>query len=218
MFGLRIVTTQRVGKLPSNQIHRCLQFLREADSSKGQASDSKQQKVPLLEELFPERIQHSTSTKANAQVEGFRVPRVSILESGKSIVESRSGDGSSENQAIEVTKTASKQALRQTNLTFLVLHTASKSLIESDFRRIAPKGEHLDWTGPGDILDGAYLEESSKHKNVNALYSDTCARSEHTGASGRLLHFVSQPSLRSNVPKSCTSPTPIGEVTYANVH
>ncbi|MCJ1261358.1 hypothetical protein MMC22_001222 [Lobaria immixta] len=46
-----------------------------------------------------------------------------------------------------------RDSLRQFNLAVLVIRRASKSLVESDFRRIAPKGQHIDdWKGPGDIL------------------------------------------------------------------
>ncbi|KAL8656017.1 MAG: hypothetical protein Q9226_002821, partial [Calogaya cf. arnoldii] len=44
-------------------------------------------------------------------------------------------------------------ATKQWNPAVLLLNRASKSLVDADFRRIAPKGRHIDqWTGPGDIL------------------------------------------------------------------
>ena len=41
------------------------------------------------------------------------------------------------------------------DLAILVLSRASSSLLNDDFRRIAPRGHHIDdWKGPGDILKG----------------------------------------------------------------
>lgn len=48
-----------------------------------------------------------------------------------------------------------RDSLRQWNISVLVIRRASRSLIESDFRRVAPKGQHIDdWKALGDILRG----------------------------------------------------------------
>jgi len=37
----------------------------------------------------------------------------------------------------------------------MVLRNASKSLSENDFRRVVPKGRHIEgWKGQGDIMKG----------------------------------------------------------------
>ncbi|KAL9615280.1 MAG: hypothetical protein Q9167_000251 [Letrouitia subvulpina] len=53
----------------------------------------------------------------------------------------------------EAAKSASYDAYRNWDLAVLVGGKLSKSLTDNDFRRIAPKGRHIDgWTGVGDIL------------------------------------------------------------------
>lgn len=54
-----------------------------------------------------------------------------------------------------VTKIAVAHAFRHQQMAVLALYIASKSLIESDFRPVAPKGKPIDeWAGLGDILKG----------------------------------------------------------------
>jgi hypothetical protein len=62
-------------------------------------------------------------------------------------------------QSHKGTNKAAADAFRQQKLAVLALQIGSKSLVESDFRRIAPKGKHIEhWTGPGDITKGKKQE------------------------------------------------------------
>ena len=110
------------------------------------------QKPSLLEELFPEE-----GCKDGNQDDNYvqKIPRLPLPEIDD-FSERFDHDFECERaQSQRVTKVAAANAFRPQQLAVLVLVTGSKSLIESDFRRIAPRGQHLDnWTGPGDILKG----------------------------------------------------------------
>lgn len=61
-----------------------------------------------------------------------------------------------------------RDSLRQWNISVLVIRRASRSLIESDFRRVAPKGRHIDdWKGLGDILRGILQPHSPPFQQRN---------------------------------------------------
>lgn len=110
----------------------------------------------LFEELFPDEARKSVRTRNASQKDDNEhdVPRLDFNDLVKSLREEDAWFDD-EGGPQEVTAAASKQAFRQDNVAILALRAASKSLIESDFRRIAPKGKHIkDWTGPGDILKG----------------------------------------------------------------
>ncbi|KAI9817361.1 MAG: hypothetical protein M1832_004667 [Thelocarpon impressellum] len=119
--------------------------------------------VPLLEELFPEE---AGTEYASARKKERHVPRL-VLPSEPETVETRirripSGPGPGQSQAplVRRVNTAGfiegyvKGGQEQGKLpTVLVLHNASKSLVESDFRRIIPDGKYIKgWKGEGDIL------------------------------------------------------------------
>lgn len=122
-----------------------------------QAQDQSQTipKPSLYEELFPDEGR-KTNCKASTNDSTERhVPRLP-LSSLEIPVGPPDGSRDTEVQAQAAIKTASKYALRQNNVALLVFRAASMSLIESDFRRITPKGKHIEtWIGPGDILKGA---------------------------------------------------------------
>lgn len=111
--------------------------------------------LSLFEELFPEEAEKN-ETKESA--DDTKVPALpKLVLPGIDV-----GDGGFEDGYVkrrkaeeETAKIASTDAYRHWNLAILVLQVASPSLVESDFRRIAPKGQHLrDWVGPGDIFRG----------------------------------------------------------------
>ena len=113
---------------------------------------SQSQKPSLLEELFPEEVR-----KVGDQDDSYvsKVPRLPLPEVDDFSEGSDHDVNRERAQTQEVTKVAAANAFHQQQLAVLVLGTGSKSLIESDFRRIAPKGQHIGhWTGPGDILKG----------------------------------------------------------------
>ena len=108
------------------------------------------QALSLLEELFPDEIQKDGGQTPLVHDEVQSVPRLPLpdVNEGGGL---ESGRKSTPPQRLS--ELAAANALRCKQLAVLSLETASRSLIESDFRRIAPKGQHIDdWTGPGDIL------------------------------------------------------------------
>ena len=136
--------------------------LRWLSNYKGAANSPNTQKAPkdrtippktrlsLFEELFPEEAKKLHSNGKDG--EEHDVPRLAQLDLGNL------DDGGSERSrmgAEDMTKSAHKDAFRRNNLAILVLQRASKSLVEDDFRRIIPKGQHIEeWKGPGDIIRG----------------------------------------------------------------
>jgi len=94
--------------------------------------EPKHHELSLFEELFPEEVKKHLNE-----------------------VDDEDGYTLGQGRPIGHTESASRAAFRQWNLAVLIIQRASKSLIESDFRRIAPKGQHIeDWKGPGDPLKG----------------------------------------------------------------
>ena len=114
-------------------------------------------KISLLEELFPEetRIHRAKSDKIKNAAED--VPRLPLP--GFGFLDPLGGTDPVKSQAeIESARSASAHAFRQWNLTVLVVRRVSKSLTESDFRRIVPKGHHIDeWQGLGNFIQGGLM-------------------------------------------------------------
>lgn len=103
----------------------------------------------LREELFPEEVQQDGYQKFNFDGHVQNVPRLPLPEVDDLAGESDLESDYKRKQLSRVTKID----FRGQQLAVLSLSTGSKSLVESDFRRIAPKGRHIDdWSGPGDIL------------------------------------------------------------------
>jgi len=114
---------------------------------------SQPQRLSLLEELFPE---DEYNNRVGSEAKDQDVPRLPLPEVDEFFEEFQDDLDRSRNGPSTVAKTAAAHAFRHQKLAVLALQIASKSLIESDFRRIAPKGKHInDWTGPGDIVKGS---------------------------------------------------------------
>ena len=114
-------------------------------------------KPSLLEELFPEDVKKAEKGKKQEEVGHDDVPRVPPLNLDGLLKDFETGIDTPQVQTQQKLRTreAMLDAFRQQKLTVLVLSRASKSLAESDFRRVAPKGMHIEeWRGPGDILKG----------------------------------------------------------------
>ncbi len=115
----------------------------------------KPQKVSLFEELFPEETQKKEDSSLNIEEKYHDVPRLSLPEIGEGLEEYHDDPDRSRARSEKVTSQATAEAFRQEKLAVLVLQIASKSLVESDFQRVAPKGKHIaHWTGPGELLKG----------------------------------------------------------------
>lgn len=112
-------------------------------------------KHSLFAELFPEEIDKKAASRSLNEDIDLTVPPLPLPKLEKPL----KGHGIQTSDdllpAKQATKVASSDAYKHRKTAVLVLQCASKSLVESDFRRIAPKGMHIDgWTGPGDILTG----------------------------------------------------------------
>jgi len=111
-------------------------------------------KISLFEELFPEEAsKHSTSEK-DLKPQYPDIPKLSlpVLDEDESFGNEYMRGRIADN---DKAKASSQDALQSWNPSILVLQVVSPSLIDSDFRRIAPKGQHIsEWTGPGDYFKG----------------------------------------------------------------
>lgn len=118
--------------------------------------------LSLLEELFPEEIGKAADLDITDEGEES-VPRLPLPDFDDEAELYNHAQDWSLHEGDWAAKVASKNALHQWNLAVLVVRRASKSLNESDFRRIAPKGQHIDeWRGPGDFLKGKLTQDVTK--------------------------------------------------------
>ena len=119
--------------------------------------DLKHQSLSLFEELFPEEANKAKKPEQKADTTEQHVPRLPLPDLDQADEQDPYIGG--QGRPSDVTEAASRAAFRQWNLAILVLQRASKSLSDSDFRRVAPKGQHIgDWKGPGDPLKGVILQ------------------------------------------------------------
>lgn len=139
-----------------SQRWRSLHHSRGGSNGKKRVPRSQPQRLSLLEELFPG---DGYKNKLSSEVKDQELPRLPLPELDEFFEEVPDDLGRNRDRPSKVTQSAAAHAFRHQKLAVLVLQTASKSLIESDFRRVAPKGKHIDdWTGPGDILRGKPAE------------------------------------------------------------
>lgn len=158
--------------------------------------------LSLLEELFPEEVQKKrcrSPTEGQQQIP--RLPLSTLTEEnpeGHNVVR-----GGKHLEAL-----VERDSSRQWNISVLVIRRASRSLIESDFRRIAPKGQHIDdWKGLGDILRGiptpppkslfpfSSRRNTAKNTNYPPLHpfkkkSYPCPRNHNSPTAFSLLPFI----------------------------
>ena len=115
------------------------------------------QKPSLFEELFPEEVRRDGDQDTKSYDHAQEVPRLPLPEVDDFLHGFVHESNSETSKPQRVTKVAVAHAFRRQQVAVLSLETGSKSLVESDFRRIAPKGQHIDhWTGPGDILKSEF--------------------------------------------------------------
>lgn len=120
---------------------------RRANNAPKQISGSQ---LSLFDELFPEE-----AIKGSKSEEGTRhVPRLPLPDLEEVSPNSQS-EGISKGGSQRGDSARGLDAFRKEDMTVLVFRRASKSLEEHDFRRMVPKGQHIEeWRGPGDILKG----------------------------------------------------------------
>lgn len=124
---------------------------RRANNAPKQTSGSQ---LSLFAELFPEEAAKTTTNDRRTE-EGTRlVPRLPLPDI-EEVNPSPELEGSSRVGSPWGERARKLDAFRKEDMTVLVFRRASKSLDESDFRRMVPKGQHIEeWRGPGDILKG----------------------------------------------------------------
>ncbi|KAL8761923.1 MAG: hypothetical protein Q9184_001992 [Pyrenodesmia sp. 2 TL-2023] len=116
----------------------------------GRGEDPPAKHKSLFDEIFAEESENPT-TSTDPDHDEIEIPRLPLSELGHF---SR-GNEEPQKSATEVTEAPDQVAVKHWNPAVLVVSRASKSLIDADFRRIAPKGCHTgDATGPGDVLKG----------------------------------------------------------------
>ena len=110
----------------------------------------------LYDELFPNEQGSSLAAIAISEPADLRIPRLPLPDVRHlNSHESNSGNTS---RLSEQAQAASNEAFRRWNPAVLAFNRASKSLVDNDFRRLAPRGRYIEeWTGPGDILKGLHL-------------------------------------------------------------
>lgn len=113
----------------------------------------KKQKAPLslMEELFPDKPKQEEDSEEMAR----SVPRLQIRSERPPLVQS----GSKHMSVMSRRQAALKKHREFEELgkepTVLLLRNASTSLVDDDFRRLIPKGKHIqEWQGNGEYIKG----------------------------------------------------------------
>ena len=134
------------------------------DKTSKKRRKSKIQKKPtgpslsLLEELFPEEFNQAAAPDTVNEGEEL-IPRLSLVDFDDEDDFYNDAQNWKQSEDGRIERPNVKDALHEWDLAVLVVNRASKSLIESDFRRLIPRGQHIDeWRGPGDILKGELIQ------------------------------------------------------------
>ncbi|KAI4249194.1 MAG: hypothetical protein L6R40_000652 [Gallowayella cf. fulva] len=126
--------------------------------------------LSLFDELFPEETEQLRATALERDHDEIHIPRLPLSDIDHLDPYPPPG-GSPKGASKKETEVAAHGAVKQWNPAVLVLNRASKSLMESDFRRIAPKGRHIsEWTGPGDILKVIPARETNTFQQTNSYF------------------------------------------------
>ena len=132
------------------------------------APPSQPQRVSLFDELFPEEKETPQPTTYQSENDELHVPRLPLSDIDH-LDPYPASSGSLKGPSKKRTEAAAQGAPKQWDPAVLVLNRASKSLVDADFRRIAPKGRHIgEWTGPGDILKGEDVPSHPFHHGVRS--------------------------------------------------
>ena len=118
------------------------------------AQSSQLRRTSLFDELFPEEKDKSQPTSNRPNDDELHVPRLPLTDIDH-LDPYPASSGRLRSPSKKRAEGAAQGAPKRWDPAVLVFNRASKSLVDADFRRIAPKGRHIDeWTGPGDILKG----------------------------------------------------------------
>ena len=168
-----------------------------------QANDKQHadKKPSLIEQLFPEETKRYDAAKAKREREIPRLPlempgegqtridRVERVSPRISEFESR--------KAMQKRKEMEFQAKATSQTSVLVLLNASKNLTEDDFRRLIPKGEHLDgWRmEQGDILNiipGRNLATLEQENHYYLVFSNPLSAFVYQGHATRISRLAAE--------------------------
>ncbi|CAO1598567.1 hypothetical protein XANCAGTX0491_002329 [Xanthoria calcicola] len=134
------------------------------------APSSQPQRISLFDELFPEEKETPQPTTYQSEHDELQVPRLPLSDIDH-LDPYPASSGSLKGPSKKRTEAAAQGAPKQWDPAVLVLNRASKSLVDADFRRIAPKGRHIgEWTGPGDILKVIPGRNSSTFQQTNSYF------------------------------------------------
>ncbi|KAL8817963.1 MAG: hypothetical protein Q9223_003304 [Gallowayella weberi] len=126
--------------------------------------------LSLFDELFAEDKEQLQIAAADPSPEEIHVPRLPLSDIDHLDPYPPPG-GSPKGPSDKITEAAARRAVKQWNPAVLVLNRASKSLTDADFRRIAPKGRHIEqWTGPGDILKVIPARDATTFQQTNSYF------------------------------------------------
>lgn len=166
----------------------------------------------LFEELFPEESPSVQPNPVCSQIENDITPRLRLPEDG-GVEESLKLDPSKQRPC---TSSIIFSTFRSWDLAILVLSRVSNSLLDDDFRRVAPHGQHIDdWKGPGDILKGRCFP--SEHvKLTENIISHSCPGPKHASTKRTVLRSFSQSGLRTSISKSDFAAQQTRTFPYAN--
>ncbi|KAI4102461.1 MAG: hypothetical protein LQ339_004615 [Xanthoria mediterranea] len=134
------------------------------------APSSQPQRVSLFDELFPEEKETPQPTSYQSEHDELHVPRLPLSDMDH-LDPYPASSGSLKGPSKKRAEAAAQGAPKQWDPAVLVLNRASKSLVDADFRRIAPKGRHIgEWTGPGDILKVIPGRNTTTFQQTNSYF------------------------------------------------
>ncbi|KAI9760624.1 MAG: hypothetical protein M1835_000140 [Candelina submexicana] len=201
-----------VAKISRSSTSRAVSLTRD-----GYPKESKKEPTPntpalsLLEELFPTEAKRYQRERDAAQKTERQVPRLllsadmSNLDNPRAALDRVSKEQAALKNELRLKRQQYLKDFRRREISVLLLGCASKSLVEEDFRRISPKGKHVEgWKAEGDILkviprrDPTTLEPLGQYFLLFSSPSSAHAYYNHV----RQQHQIS----RTHTPRSLSSP------------
>ncbi|KAL8790472.1 MAG: hypothetical protein Q9213_000624 [Squamulea squamosa] len=126
--------------------------------------------VSLFDELFPEEKDELRTAAPDQDQDKIQIPRLPLSDIDH-LDPYPLLNGSPKGPSRKLTQVAAHGAVKQWKPAVLLLNRASKSLVDADFRRIAPKGHHIgEWTGPGDILKVIPGRDPTTFQQTNSYF------------------------------------------------
>jgi len=157
-------------------------------------------KPSLIEQLFPEETKRDHEARARRQREIPRLPLEIMPEGGQTRADrvSRLVPHSNESRrAVQSRREMELRSQADSQTSVLVLLNASKNLTEEDFRRLIPKGQHLDgWRmEQGDILKvipGRNLATLEQENYYYLVFSSPLSAFVYQGHATRISRLAAQ--------------------------